>query len=45
MLVIYAGGLRVSEAARLKVSDVDGERKQVFVRSGKGGKDRYTVIG
>ena len=45
LLVIYAGGLRVSEAARLKVSDVDGERKQVFVRSGKGDKDRYTVIG
>ena len=45
LLVIYAGGLRVSEAARLKVSDVDGERKQVFVRGGKGGKDRYTVIG
>jgi site-specific recombinase XerD len=45
LLVIYAGGLRVSEAARLKVSDVDGERKQVFVRSGKGGKDRYTVTG
>jgi integrase/recombinase XerD len=45
LLVIYAGGLRVSEAARLKVSDVNGERKQVFVRGGKGGKDRYTVIG
>jgi len=45
LLVIYAGGLRVSEAARLKVSDADGERKQVFVRSGKGDKDRYTVIG
>ena len=45
LLVIYAGGLRVSEAARLKVSDVDGERKQVFVRGGKGGKDRYTIIG
>jgi integrase/recombinase XerD len=45
LLVIYAGGLRVSEAARLKISDVDGERKQVFVRGGKGDKDRYTVIG
>jgi len=45
LLVIYAGGLRVSEAVRLKVADVDGERKQVFVRGGKGGKDRYTVIG
>jgi integrase/recombinase XerD len=45
LLVIYGGGLRISEAARLQVSDVDGERKQVFVRGGKGGKDRYTVIG
>jgi site-specific recombinase XerD len=44
LLVIYAGGLRVSEAAQLKVSDVDGERKQVLVH-GKGSKDRYTVIG
>ena len=45
LLVIYAGGLRVSEAARLKVADVDGERRRVFVRDGKGGKDRYTIIG
>jgi site-specific recombinase XerD len=45
LLVIYAGGLRVSEATQLKVRDVDGERRQVFIRSGKGGKDRYTVIG
>ena len=44
LLVIYAGGLRVSEAARLKVSDVDGERHMVLVRGGKGAKDRYTII-
>ena len=44
LLVIYAGGLRVSEVAQLKVNDVDGKRKQVFVH-GKGSKDRYTVIG
>ena len=42
-LVIYAGGLRVSDAVQLKVSDADGERKQVLVRGGKGGKDRHTV--
>jgi integrase/recombinase XerD len=45
LLVIYAAGLRISEAVQLKVSDIDGERRQVFVRSGKGGKDRYTIIG
>lgn len=45
LLLIYAGGLRVSEAAQLKVSDVDGERRRVFIRSGKGNKDRYTIIG
>jgi len=44
LLVIYAGGLRVSEAARLKVADVDGERRMLFVRGGKGAKDRYTII-
>jgi hypothetical protein len=45
LLLIYAAGLRVSEAARLKVADVDGERRRVFVRGGKGVKDRYTIIG
>jgi integrase/recombinase XerD len=45
LLVIYAGGLRVSEAVQLKVSDVDGQRKSIFVRGGKGGKDRYTIVG
>lgn len=44
LLVIYAAGLRVSEAARLKVADVDGERLRIFVRGGKGRKDRYTII-
>ena len=44
LLVIYAAGLRVSEAARLKVADVDGKQRRLFVRGGKGGKDRYTII-
>ena len=38
LLVIYAAGLRVSGAARLKVADVDGERRMLFVRGGKGAK-------
>jgi len=37
---IYATGTRLSEAVHLRVSDVDGERLFVHVRSGKGGKPR-----
>lgn len=42
--VLYSGGLRVSEAARLKVSDIDAERRQIHVRQGKGRKDRYVML-
>ena len=44
LMVIYSSGLRLSEAANLKVSDIDSKRMQLFVRQGKGGKDRYTVL-
>jgi site-specific recombinase XerD len=37
---IYATGTRLSEAVNLKVSDVDGERMLVHIRTGKGGKPR-----
>ena len=42
--VLYSGGLRVSEAARLKVTDIDSERGQIHVRQGKGRKDRYVML-
>jgi site-specific recombinase XerD len=42
--VLYSGGLRVSEAARLKVSDIDSGRGQIHVRQGKGRKDRYVML-
>jgi site-specific recombinase XerD len=41
---IYSGGLRVSEAAHLKVSDIDSDRMQIRVAQGKGNKDRYTLL-
>lgn len=44
-MTIYSGGLRVGEAAKLKVSDIDGERMTIRVRQGKGAKDRYTILG
>jgi site-specific recombinase XerD len=37
---LYATGMRVSEAARLQVGDIDGARGVIWVRDGKGGKDR-----
>lgn len=40
----YASGLRVSETCVLKVSDIDSERMMLRVDSGKGGKDRYTLL-
>jgi site-specific recombinase XerD len=43
-MVLYSGGLRVSEAARLKVEDIDSKRGQIFVRQGKGRKDRYVML-
>jgi integron integrase len=40
----YGGGLRVSELVRLRVKDVDLQRQQLHVRSGKGDKDRLTTL-
>ncbi len=43
-LVSYGGGLRVMECCQLRVKDVDLARREVMVRSGKGDKDRTTVL-
>jgi site-specific recombinase XerD len=44
LMLAYSAGLRVSEIARLKVADIDSEGMRIFVRAGKGGKDRYTLL-
>lgn len=40
----YGSGLRRSEICRLKIQDIDAKHMRVFVRDGKGGKDRYTIL-
>jgi len=42
--VAYGAGLRASEVAALKVSDVDGQRMTLRVEQGKGRKDRYALL-
>ncbi len=42
--LIYGGGLRVSECCELRSKDIDFDQGLVFVRSGKGEKDRSTLL-
>ena len=42
--LLYGSGLRISEALRLRVQDIDFSYKQITVRSGKGGRDRVTTF-
>ena len=38
--LLYGGGLRLLEALRLRIKDIDIDRRQVLVRQGKGARDR-----
>jgi integron integrase len=42
--LMYGTGLRILEALRLRVKDVDFHRREILVRDGKGAKDRITVL-
>ena len=42
--LLYGAGLRLLECARLRVKDVDFESHQIVVRSGKGDRDRVTLL-
>jgi integrase/recombinase XerD len=41
----YAAGLRISEACALRISAIDSKRMRIHIRSGKGQKDRYVMLG
>ncbi len=42
--LLYGGGLRLMEGVRLRVKDIDLARRALVIRSGKGDKDRVTVL-
>jgi integron integrase len=42
--LLYGTGMRILEAMRLRVKDVEFDRRAIIVRDGKGGKDRVTVL-
>lgn len=42
--LLYGSGLRLMECVRLRVKDLDFEYRQVIVRTGKGLKDRLTIL-
>lgn len=43
-LILYATGIRVSEARHLKLRDIDLKEGRLLIRSGKGRKDRYIPL-
>lgn len=44
LAVLYSSGLRVSEATQLKSRDIDAHRNVIWVRQGKGRRDRQTLL-
>ena len=43
-MMIYGSGLRISEATNLRIEDIDSKNMRLFVRNGKGERERYTVL-
>jgi len=44
LMILYSGGLRLSELLNLKVKDVDFDRDLICIKQGKGKKDRQTLL-
>ena len=43
-MLIYGSGLRIGEVVNLHVGDIDSKKMRIFVREGKGNKERYTIL-
>jgi integrase/recombinase XerD len=44
LATIYSGGLRVSEATHLRISDIDSDRMTIYIAHGKRSRNRYTIL-
>ena len=44
LALLYSSGLRIGELINLELNDLDIDRRQVIIRSGKGRKDRYVMM-
>jgi len=44
LITMYSAGLRVSELCRLKICDIDSDRKHIHIRQSKNRNDRYVVL-
>ena len=44
LATLYGAGLRVSEVIQLKAGDIDARRSVLWIRQGKGNKDRQTLL-
>lgn len=44
LMTIYGAGLRVSEVCNLQIRDIDSDTMRIFIRYGKNGKDRFTLL-
>ena len=44
LMLVYSSGLRVSEVVALKKEHIDLSRQVIYIRQGKGRKDRYTML-
>lgn len=42
--LLYGTGMRLMECCRLRVKDIDSERREILIRDGKGAKDRVTML-
>ena len=44
LMTIYSAGLRISEVVNLRLSDIRRTDNSIFIKAGKGKKDRYTML-
>ena len=44
LMLAYGSGLRLSEITNLKVCDIDSKQMRIFVRKGKGERDRFALL-